>query len=357
MADLVVDLRSDLLAPRSTAVMQAVCDAMRESPTFLPGESVHERRLTDTVCELLGMEAGVFVPTCTMANQIAVRLWLPQGGRVAADRLCHLFTVEAAGLQFTGAIPHVLSSEGGHVTPDSVRAFADAEMAGPSMLWLENTHNFGGGTVIPDGWKDQIAQICAERGTPLHLDGSRLWNAAVASNADLSRLSQGASTVAISMNKALGAPMGAILAGSKEAIDAATNLRMAMSGEWRPVGPMAAGAVAAIDDWRERLSLDHANTFELATMLKLKLGREVVSSPPTNLLVLQCPDEKAVEIATLAAKRGIRVLPIGSSMIRLAVHGGLSAKNLSATVDGLVSAWDGALGLRESSSAPRPTTH
>jgi threonine aldolase len=346
--NLVVDLRSDILAPRSRSVIEAVADAFTALPSFLPAEDPQERRLLAMVKEMLGAEAALFVPTCTLANQLAIRCWLPTGGIVGADAACHLVTVEARALELTGAKPQALHSENGHVTPEAVGQFLDGQSDKSKLVWLENTHNFGGGSIMPATWQADIHQHCASASTPLHLDGSRLWNAAVASGSSMAAMAHGATSVAVSLNKSLGAPLGAILAGPGDMIETATQLRAAMSGEWRPIGPMAAGALVAIEQWRQRLTMDHANAFELAARLKLSLGANAVSTPATNLIVLNCPNEQAGVIAKLAADRGVRVLPIGGALIRLAIHSGLTPDNLSKVAEALSSAWDEGLSDRVS---------
>ena len=349
-----VDLRSDLLAPRSKAVAQAVADAFSDPPTLNPGENPYEQQLISHVCDLLGKEDGVFLPTCTMANQIAVRCWLPSGGALVADGLSHVFTIEYSALKLTGVTTQALASENGHITPDAVGAFFDQDAPKSSLIWLENTHNLAGGTVMPQGWQEQIGHRCALASTPLHLDGSRLWNAAAASDVELAATAKGAASVALSLNKSVGAPMGAILAGPKDMIGKAVKLRAAMSGDWRPIGPMAAGAIASLDQWRRRLQRDHGIAAELSAALKLRLGADAVSNPTTNIILLYCPDAKAAEIVAVASRHGVKVLAIGASMIRLVVHGGVTQDSLPPVVDGLTAAWDEVLDMADPDTDESP---
>lgn len=340
MVAYVSDMRSDLLVPRSSAVVDAVAGAFRDRPAMDSGEDPHEAHLLSQVCDLLGCEAGLFLPTCTMANQVAVRCWLPSGGPVAADALSHIFTVEHKALGLTGAAPQAIPSQAGHITPQAIADYLTENEQTPCLVWLENTHNLAGGSIMPAGWQVEIAGHCAEAARPLHLDGSRLWNAAAADGQELASLAEGVSSVALSLNKAVGAPMGAVLAGPRALIEQADQVRKAMSGEWRPIGPLAAGALAAIQGWRERLHHDHETAREIAAGLQSRLGDVAVSSPETNIIMLHCPMGSAGKIVAFADERGVKVLPISDRLIRFAIHGGVDRKAVPFIVEVVTKAWE-----------------
>jgi threonine aldolase len=262
----VIDLRSDLMGPRPRPVVAAMSAAAARPPAMAYGEDPDESALMERLTVELGVEAALLVPTCTMANQIAIRLHLPGGGRIAAAALSHVLTVEARATAATGVAGQVLSSENGHPSPSAVADFLAGRRAGEATLvWLENTHMLSAGSIMPVGWQTQIGASCRKAGCAVHLDGSRLWNAAVAQDAPMAMLVAGCDTVAISLNKAIGAPLGSVLTGSRAEIDEAQRWRDALGGGWRPIGCIAAAALAALDGWRERLKMDAAVTGGLAT--------------------------------------------------------------------------------------------
>ncbi len=320
----VFDLRSDLMAPRSERVAEAMRVAALGAPAMTRGEDPHERALSDYLCAELGVEAVLLVPTCTMANQIAIRLALPDGGVLASAARAHIVTTEAKATGLTGVTPHALPHEDGHPSPETVETFLSEQTAGqPTLVWLENTQMLSAGSVMPVGWQTRIGDACRARNIPVHLDGSRLWNAAVAQGSPMSAMTQGTDTIALSLNKAIGAPVGSILAGSRAAIEAATEWRNALGGEWRPIGPIAAAALAALDGWRERLTADMHVTRSLAEAIVARLGEDAVRPAPSNLIFLHRPEGDAAQFVEQLAANKARVLALGPKLVRLAIHGGM----------------------------------
>ncbi|MDO8410712.1 MAG: beta-eliminating lyase-related protein [Phenylobacterium sp.] len=326
-----IDLRSDLLGPRPPGVAAAVRAAAARAPAMEYGEDPDERALMDELQAELGVEAVVFVPTCTMANQIAIRLHLPQGGQLASAARAHVVTVEARATALTGAAPGVLPDNNGHLSPSTVSAFlARLEPGDAALVWLENTHMLSGGSVMPRRWQPEIGAICRAAGVAVHLDGSRLWNAAVAQDAPMSRLIAGCDTAAISLNKAIGAPLGSVLCGSRSAVDEAVRWRDALGGGWRPLGGVAAAARAAVKGWRDRLATDAAMARALAEALNARLGEATVQTPETNLIFLDRPRGDAVAFVETLAHHGVRTIALGRTRIRLALHGGVREGEVAA---------------------------
>ncbi len=338
-----IDLRSDLMAPRSLKTAQAMYAAASGTPAMDNGEDFYERTLMDLMARELGVEATLLVPTCTMANQIAIRLHLPEGGLLASAGLAHVVTVEAPATALTGVRKHVLPSDRGHPPPSTVAEFLAEQKAGePTLVWLENTHMLSAGSVMPDGWQREIGVLSRGHGAGVHLDGSRLWNAAVVRNAAMSTLMEGCDTAAISLNKAVGAPVGSVLAGSRAAIDEAARWRDAMGGQWRPVGVIAAAALAALDDWRERLEADRANTRTLAEAIVGRLGEHAVQPADTNLIFLNRANNDGSSFVEALGRRGVKTTMLISSVVRLAVHGGVGAKQIKVILEAVTAA-DGEL--------------
>lgn len=328
-----IDLRSDLMGPRPAGVMEAMGAAAGDRPAMLAGEDRHEQALSARLAEELGVEAVLLVPTCTMANQIAIRLHLPEGGCLASMPFSHIVTVEARATALTGVTSHPLAAINGHPTPDAVAAFCAERANAPSLVWLENTHMLSAGSIMPEGWQDAIASACHPAGCALHLDGSRLWNAAVAQNAPLSSLTVGCDTISISLNKAIGAPLGSVIAGSRTTIDAAVRWREALGGEWRPIGSVAAAALAALDGWRDRLSDDMAMTHQLAAEIGNRLGEAALQPAPTNLIFLNRPAGDSGDFVAALLKRGIQAISVTPGIVRLAIHSGVREQEVAAIAD------------------------
>jgi threonine aldolase len=319
-----IDLRSDLMVPRSQQVLAAMSAAAFRPPAMAYGEDPDERALTERLVAELGVEAALLVPTCTMANQIAIRLHLPDGGRLAAGALSHVLTVEARATALTGVAGQVLPAENGHPSPAAVADFLAGRRAGEAALvWLENTHMLSAGTIMPPGWQTQIGESCRMAGCSVHLDGSRLWNAAVAQGVKMSALVAGCDTAAISLNKAIGAPLGSVLAGSRAAIDVALRWRDALGGGWRPIGCIASAALAALEDWRERLETDAAMTRRLVAALAARLGDQAVQRAPTNLIFLNRPGGDAQSFVEALGRHAVRAMTLTPSLVRLAIHSGV----------------------------------
>lgn len=334
-----IDLRSDLMGPRSAAVARAMSVAVRRAPTMAYGEDPDERALTTTLAEELGVEAVLLTPTCTMANQIAIRLHLPEGGQLASAPLAHIVTVEARATALTGVIGHPLIPDGGHPSPDTIDAFLrQRDRDEPALIWLENTHMLSAGSMIPTGWQARIAAACRAAGCAVHLDGSRLWNAAAAARSPMADLAIGCDTIALSLNKAIGAPVGSVLAGSRAAIEEAVRWRDAMGGEWRPIGSIAAAALAALKGWRERLEVDTAMTQALAAALAGRLGETAVRPAPTNIIFLNRPAGDAQRFVEALARQGVQTIIVTPGIVRLAIHNGVREAEVAAVVAAITTA-------------------
>ncbi|HUD50932.1 threonine aldolase family protein [Parvibaculum sp.] len=334
-----IDLRSDLLGPRPPKIADIMSAAVLRPAAMIHGEDPDERALMELLAEELGVEAVLLVPTCTMANQIAIRLHLPDGGRLASSPLSHVVTVEARATALTGVVRQDLQAENGHPSPSTVAGFlASQEASETALVWLENTHMLSAGSVMPFGWQAQIAAACRAAGASLHLDGSRLWNAAVAQRAPMSVLTGGCDTVAVSLNKAIGAPLGSVLAGSREAIAEAVRWREAMGGEWRPIGCIAAAALAALDGWRERLETDADIARMLAGAIADRLGAEALQPVSSNLIFLNRPDHDATLFVAALARRGVKTIPLGPHAVRLAIHGGVREREVEAVATAIAAA-------------------
>jgi threonine aldolase len=267
----VIDLRSDTLTQPPPAMRQAIAQAVvgdeqkREDPTVLA--------LEERGAELLGQEEAVFVPTATMANQIALRSLSEQGDEVVAEQHAHVFLYELGGpAVHSGLVMKSIPTEDGRFTPEQVRAAVnprpDPHMAPTRVLCLENTHNGGGGRVWPLAQVREVAAEARRHGLVVHLDGARLMNAAVASGTSPAEYGREFDTVTLCLSKGLGCPLGALVAGSRDRMVKGRRFKHLFGGAMRQAGIIAAAGLYALDNHIERLADDHANARRLAAGLK-----------------------------------------------------------------------------------------
>jgi threonine aldolase len=325
------DLRSDCLGPWAPTALRALSAAAVQAPGFSRHDDRHERALAEEACILFGMEDAVFLPTGTLANQIALSLWCGRGEAAIADAASHMATNEAAATAgLSGATLRLLEGERGHPSPDQIvralqrRAGSAAERR-TRLVWLENSHNRAGGALMPSGWQAAIASACESHQVALHLDGARLWHAAVASGQKLAAMARGASSLMVALNKIVGAPVGSLLLGSRAAIDEAARLQKMLGGLWRPVGPLAAAARAAMHDHRQRVEAAHEAASVFASVLIGDLGPEPCALPETNIVMIKLGDE--THVSTLLARLAggpVRVSAYGEGRIRCVFHAGLT---------------------------------
>jgi threonine aldolase len=321
----VIDLRSDMLGRRSAAVLQAIAAAAADPPEMDDAADPHKRALEQRAARIFGFEDALFLPTCTMANQIAIRLSCRPGEVVLAESRSHLLFREAdAARDIHRVTLRAAAGLRGHLSPQAV---ADALEAGdrPRLVWLENTHNMAGGSTMPPAWLAEIVRLCRGAGVRLHIDGSRIWNASVASGVPPAALAEGADSLAVSLNKAIDAPVGALLLGGRSFIGQAAALRRALGGFWRPVGMLAAAALAAMDGFAPRIAKTHEQAARLAQALGARLAECSIDDPETNIVMLQLPVPEMEAPALDALKaRGVAALGFGDGRIRFVLHSGVS---------------------------------
>jgi threonine aldolase len=312
----IVDLRSDTVT-RPTPDMRAAM-AAAEVGDDVYGEDPTVNALEQRVAELLGFEAGLFVPSGSLGNQLGVRLLVPPGKELVVDTLAHVARAElGAAAVFAGVTFRTWRAERGLLDIDAIRALVTPD-AGPYLvstaaLAVENTHNFGGGTVQPRDQLDAVVRFAHDTGLGLHLDGARLWNAHVASGVALADLARGFDTASVCLSKGLGAPVGSVLVSSADRIAEAHVWRKRYGAGMRQVGILAAAGLYALDNHIERLADDHARARRLAEAL----GADP-SLVETNIVVLHVDDAAAV--AAKAAGEGVLVAALGPKFLRLVTH-------------------------------------
>jgi threonine aldolase len=319
----VVDLRSDTVTRPSPGMRAAMASA--EVGDDVLGDDPTVRRLQERCAELLGHEAALFVPSGTMANQIALKVHCEPGDDVLACDGAHLMWYEAGA---AGAIAGVqLRSIGraGQFASDDVEAAfqSGGPMQPPTrLLCVENTHNRAGGVVWSREDLDEVVATARLLGLRLHLDGARLLNAAVAQGEKPRDLAASFDTVSLAFSKGLGAPVGSVIAGTRAAMARALRFRRMFGGAMRQSGILAAAALYALDHNVERLAEDHANARRLAERLAGVPGLFVDTAPPSNIVMVDLAASlpPARELSRRLETRGILCLPFGERRLRLVTH-------------------------------------
>ena len=334
-----IDLRSDTVTVPTPEMRRVIADAevgddvLHDDPTA--------RRLEERTAEILGKEEAVYVPSGTMANQIAIRLHTQPGDIVLAAEEAHIHIHElGAGAVLSGIQIHQLPTAGGTVTADSVRdsipdpeVIPDALFHPVTLVSAENTHNMAGGTVWDPGQLAEVASAAASLGLATHLDGARLWNAAAASGVAEEVLAKGFDTVSVCYSKALGAPMGSALAGTAETISSARRFKQMFGGGFRQIGLMAAGALHALEHHRELLAADHENASRLATALANMPGVEVdESSVQSNMVYFDLTDVDPGRFIDQCGRDGVALLAMGPRTIRVVCHFQVSATDVESAI-------------------------
>ncbi len=332
------DFRSDTVT-RPTAAMRAAMaaadvgdDVWGEDPTVIG--------LQQRLAEMLGKEAALFVASGTMSNLIGVRVHCRPGEAMICEAESHVYYYEQGGYaQINGVIARPLQGQNGVLRLEQLECLPecdDPHFPRTRLLCLENTHNRGGGRIQPYGNVESLCAWARQRGLRTHLDGARLWNAAVASGIPLARWSQHFDTVNVCFSKGLGAPVGSALAGPRDLIREALRHRKVFGGGMRQAGVLAAAALHALDHHVDRLAEDHGNARKLAAGLRqipgIRVAPEVID---TNLVYFHLDPGPitAVELVARLRGRGILMHETGPRSIRAVTHLDVTAADVAAAIE------------------------
>lgn len=321
-----IDLRSDTVTRPSPAMREAMAAAAVGDDVY--GEDPTVGELEARVATLLGHEAGLFTPTGSMANVLGVALTVQPGQELLCDSLAHVVRAEmGAHGALSGITTRTWAGVNGRLDASIPLAMMTPD-AGPYLvstaaIAVENTHNFGGGTVQP---LDAIRELSAgahDAGVSVHLDGARLMNAVVASGVSAAEFGSCADTATLCLSKGLGAPIGSVLVSTHENITAARVLRKRLGGGMRQVGVLAAAGLYALDHNVERLAEDHARARRLAQACAQALpGCVDPAAVETNIVVLDLVGTglTASEVAARCGESGVVVSVLGPATVRLVTH-------------------------------------
>jgi threonine aldolase len=320
----VIDLRSDTVTKPTEQMRAAMLTAPVGDDVYAEDPTVNE--LEQRVAGLLGHEAGLFCVSGSMCNMLGVRLLVEPGQEVVCDVQAHIARAEmGAHAALQGVTMRTFPSTRGKVQLAELAKIISPS-AGPYLVStaavaVENTHNFGGGTIQPFEELLAVGELCREHGIGYHLDGARLWNAHVATGVGLEAYGRLFDTVSVCFSKGLGAPVGSALVGTAENIARARVMRKRLGGGWRQAGVLAAACLYALDHHVQRLADDHAaaRTFAeaVASHVPTAVDPELVE---TNVVVINTGNTPAAPIAAAAAERGVRISALGPYLIRVVTH-------------------------------------
>jgi threonine aldolase len=333
----IIDLRSDTVT-RPTPEMRAAM-AAAEVGDDVYGEDPTVNLLEKRAAEIFGREAGLFVPTGTMGNQIAIRLHTRPGQEVICESRAHILDWEmATAAVFSGCIVRAVYADRGILTwryIEPVIFKRDHHRAPTGLIELENTANLAGGGCTPLAVMEEIWANAKERGLPVHLDGARIFNAATFLGVDAKTLTRGFDTVMFCLSKGLGAPVGSMLVGSAELIDQARIYRKALGGGMRQAGVLAAAGLIALEKMPARLHEDHANARLLAEALAQMEGVAIdLDGVETNILIFRLTGSlSATELVDRLKTRGVIAGTAGLDGIRLVTHFDVSRADCVAAAD------------------------
>ena len=320
-----IDLRSDTVTRPTAAMRRAMAEAEVGDDVFREDPTV--RRLEEAAAARTGKEAALFVPTGTMGNQIAVNVWTRPGQEVILEERSHIFNYEMGTMAvFSGVLPRPLRGDDGVLSVESVRKAIRPPvyyLTQTGLIALENTHNMAGGTIFPVSGAETICALARAQRIPVHLDGARLFNAAVALRRDPAELARPFDSVMFCLSKGLGAPVGSLICGPAGFIDEALRVRKRMGGGMRQAGVLAAAGLVALEQNVERLAEDHQNALRLAEGISGIRGLSIESARvQTNIVVFAVVGDgiTAKEVVGRWKEEGVLALAIDETQVRAVTH-------------------------------------
>jgi len=335
----VVDLRSDTVTRPSAGMRDAIANSVVGDDVY--GEDPTLNEIEQRVADMFGHEAGLFTPTGSMANQLGLRMLVKPGEEVVCDSQAHIVRAElGAAAVFSGITTRTWETPRGVIDVDQIRAFVRPD-GGPHLvsttaIAIENTHNFGGGTIQPIERMKAVREFATSAGLSVHLDGARLWNAHVAAGVSLREYGTTADTISVCLSKGLGAPVGSVLVSTADRIAGARVWRKRYGGGMRQAGVLAATGLYALDHNIDRLADDHERARRLGTAISaIAPGIVDMDSVQTNMVVLELAGTgwKASELAGEAKNQGVLISALGPTFVRLVTHLDLSDDDIDQASD------------------------
>jgi threonine aldolase len=332
-----IDFRSDTFTKPSPGMLEAMFTADVGDDVF--GEDPSVNKLESIAAEMFGMEAGLFCPSGTMTNQIAIKCHTQPGDEVICDKLSHVYIYEGGGIAFnSGAQVKALDGDRGRITAEQVLLSINSEdvhKPRTSLVSLENTVNRGGGSCYQFTEFQRIKDICLSNNLKLHLDGARLFNALVTCKEESHEYAGTFDSISICLSKGLGTPVGSVLLGNKEFIKQSRRIRKVFGGGMRQAGFMAAAGIYALENNIERLEIDHTNAKHVADALLKKEFTGKMLPVETNIIIFEVlADHYSAKALTEAFKiNDIIVMPISPTQIRMVFHLDITPQMIQETIN------------------------
>lgn len=334
-----VELRSDTFTLPTDSMRRAMAAANVGDDVW--GEDPTVNRLEELAAEIVGKEASLFVPSGSMGNLCAVLSHTAPGDEVILEIDSHIYNAElASGAVIGGVQMRPLETRDGRLDPRQVRAAiheADLQTPGTGLVCLENTHNLKGGTCLSPLQTESLAEVAHRAGLPVHLDGARIFNAAVAQGVDARELTGPVDSVMFCLSKGLSAPVGSMLAGRRDFIERARRIRKMLGGGMRQAGVLAAAGICALTENVGRLAEDHINARELARGLQGLPGIAVdLSRVETNMVYVHfLPPLTPERFLALCLQRGVKADGTTPGTVRMVTHRNVSSEDIEYAVEAI----------------------
>jgi threonine aldolase len=330
-----IEYRSDTFTKPTPAMLEAMFRAPVGDDVFNEDPSINQ--LQSMLAAKFGMEAGIFCPSGTMTNQIAIKCHTQPGGEVICDKMSHVYIYEGGGIAFnSGCQVKAVEGDHGRITAEQVTQSInpnDIHKAITQLVSLENTANRGGGSCYDMADIHTIKEVCLKNNLKLHLDGARLFNAIVARGEDPKEYGAVFDSISICLSKGLGAPVGSVLLGKKDFIDHARRVRKVFGGGMRQAGFLAAAGIYALEHQVERLAEDHLHTRQIAEALKKKAFTGETMPVETNILIFGVQGKyTAASLTEEFKKQDIAVSAISPTQIRMVLHLDVSPEMVQQTI-------------------------
>ncbi|UII79758.1 low specificity L-threonine aldolase [Flagellimonas sp. CMM7] len=320
-----INLISDTVTVPTPGMLNAMMTAKVGDDVFKNDPSVNA--LEEKVADFFGMEAALFFPSGTMANQAAIKLHTQPGEQLICDKYAHVYNYEGGGVSFNSGVScRLVDGARGMMTVDQVEQsinppdFYHSPLT--SLVCIENTTNKGGGACWDFQELKKIKKVCEDNGLNYHLDGARIWNALVAKNEDAKAYGSLFDSISVCLSKGLGCPVGSVLLGSKEFIDNALRVRKVLGGGMRQSGFLAAAGIYALDNHIDRLREDHGKAKEIGKVLEAMECIKKVEPIETNIIIFEL-DETKISAETFLGKleeNHISIIGMGQGKLRIVTH-------------------------------------
>jgi threonine aldolase len=339
-----IDLRSDTVTRPTPEMLQAMMrapvgdDVIDVDPTVVA--------LQERTAAMLGKEAAIFMPSGTMTNQIALRVHCAPGDEFLCEAECHIYNYEqGAFAQLSGLVARTIPGHCGIFGLDQLDGMVrpdNEHMVRTRLICLENTSNRGGGSIFPQSMVESICEWARHHGLITHLDGARLFNAAVGSGQSLGELAAPFDSISVCFSKGLGAPVGSCLAGTKGFVAKARRARKLFGGGMRQAGYLAAAALYALEHHIDRLAVDHENAKKLATTIQELDGLQLLGeSVETNIVIFKIEPKlgTAADFARGLLEEGVQVMAFGPQSVRMVTHLDVSASEMDTACSAIRRVW------------------